>query len=215
MNIDTSSIEFFVQAAIAMIVITSPPDPGKILLFNSRLTSQSTLERNAEALKLALICAGILAGTALIGREFLQLFGINLGAFGVAGGLVVAGMGFEMLYGGNVSRAQGGTDEPEPSEETGLIVPLAIPLIAGPGAITTMITLVSADDTGSAMLAGLIAAGVVGLAVYASFAWLGDLISKLSPSTMSVVLRIGGLLLATIGIQLLLGGIGNFYGITG
>ncbi len=71
MNIDTSSVEFFVQAAIAMVVITGAPDPGKILLFNRRLTGQSRSERNAEALKLALICTGILAGTALIGREFL------------------------------------------------------------------------------------------------------------------------------------------------
>ncbi|MGI9538585.1 MAG: MarC family protein [Miltoncostaeaceae bacterium] len=100
--------------------------------------------------------------------------------------------------------AQGGSAEPDPKESDGLIVPLAIPLIAGPGAITTMITLVSVDDTGTALLAGLIAAGVVGVVVYVSFAWLGGLLARLSGATLSVVLRLGGLLLATIGIQLLL-----------
>ena len=167
--------------------------------------------RNASALRLALICTGILAGTALVGRELLQLLGINLGASGVAGGLVVAGMGFEMLYGGAPSRAQGGPDEPEPSDETGLIEPLAIPLIAGPGAITTMIAITSADDTGSALIAGLVAAGVLGLVIYVAYAWLGEFLARLSPKVLGIALRIGGLLLATIGIQLLLGGgIGNF-----
>ncbi len=154
------------------------------------------------------MCFGILAGAALIGRELIELLGINLGAFGVAGGIVVAGMGFEMLYGGKPSKAQGGAPE-EPDDESGLLVPLAIPLIAGPGAITTMITITSADDTGVALMAGVAAAAAV--LVYVSFAWLGGLISKASDKTLSVALRIGGLLLATIGIQLLMGGIADFY----
>lgn len=215
MQIDTSSVDFFIQAAIAIIVITTPPDPAKILIFNQQLKGDTRSERHALALRLALICAGILAGVALVGREILDLLGINLGAFGVAGGLIVAMMGFEMLGGGKVSRAQGGPDEPEPSDDTGLIVPLAIPLIAGPGAITTMIAIVAADDTGSALVAGLIASGVLGLVVYASYAWLGGAVAKIPPRPLAIAVRIGGLLLATIGVQLLLGGIGNFYGISG
>jgi len=208
--IDTSSVGFFLQAAVAMLVITSPPDPGKILLFNTQLKDDTRAARNADALRLALMCFGILAGAALIGRELIELLGINLGAFGVAGGLVVAGMGFEMLYGGKPTKAQGGEPE-EPDGENGLLVPLAIPLIAGPGAITTMITITSADDTGVALMAGVVAAAAVAVLVYVSFAWLGGLISKASDKTLSVALRIGGLLLATIGIQLLLGGIADFY----
>jgi len=215
MGVDTSSWEFYVQAAVAIIMITSPPDPAKLLLFNAQLKDGTRATRNATALRLALICTGILAGTALIGREILELLGINLGAFGVAGGLVVAGMGFEMLYGGGTPRAQGGPDEPAPAETDGVIVPLAIPLIAGPGAITTMIALVSTDDTGSALLAGVVAAVVLGVVVFVSYAWLGEAINKLSGKTLSIALRIGGLILATIGIQLLLGGIGDFYGLTG
>lgn len=215
MKIDTTSVDFFIQAAIAIIVITLPPDPAKILIFNQQLKEDTPAERHALALRLALICTGILAGVALVGREILDLLGINLGAFGVAGGLIVAGMGFEMLGGGKVSRAQGGPNEPEPDADTGLIVPLAIPLIAGPGATTTMIAIVAADDTGSALLAGLIASGVLGVVVYASYAWLGSAVAKIPPRPLAIAIRIGGLLLATIGIQLLLGGIGNFYGITG
>jgi multiple antibiotic resistance protein len=212
--IDTSSVGFFVQAAIAMLVITAPPDPGKILLFNSQLQEDTKAARNAAALRLAIICFAILAATALIGREFIELLGINLGAFGVAGGLVVAGMGFEMLYGGEPSRAQGETKEAKPAGSDGLLVPLAIPLIAGPGAITTMITVTAADDSGTALIAGVVAAAAVAVAVYMSFAWLGGVIAKASPKVISVALRLGGLLLATIGIQLLLGGIVNYFEIS-
>ena len=212
--IDTSNVGFFVQAAIAMLVITAPPDPGKILLFNNQLREDTPKARNAAALRLAVICFAILAATALIGREFIELLGINLGAFGVAGGIVVAGMGFEMLYGGQTTRAQGGQNTRAPEEGDSLLVPLAIPLIAGPGAITTMITVTAADDSGVALIAGVVAAAVVAVAVYLSFAWLGSVISKASPKTLSVALRLGGLLLATIGIQLLLGGIVNYFEIS-
>jgi multiple antibiotic resistance protein len=213
MQIDTSSIDFFIQAVVGMIIITGAPDPAKILLFNEQLSEDTQAARKAAALRLALICLIILGGAALVGQPLLNLLGINLGAFGVAGGLVVAGMGFEMLYGGATSRAQGGPEEPEPSEGDGLLVPLAMPLIAGPGAITTMISISSADDSLSAVTAGLVAAVAVAVVVYLTFAYLGAALARVSEQTLAVLLRIGGLFLATIGIQLLLGGIGTFYGI--
>ena len=103
---------------------------------------------------MAFVTFCILGVVALIGRELLQLVGINLGAFGVVGGLVVALMGFEMLYGGTSSRTQGTKEvEDETPEEEGLIIPLAIPLMAGPGAMTTVITISAMRDDGTTLLA--------------------------------------------------------------
>lgn len=80
----------------------------------------------------------ILGVAALIGRELLEILGINLGAVRVVGGLVVALMGFEMFYGGTSGRTQGTEEaEEEDPEAEGLNMPLAVPLMAGPGGIRT------------------------------------------------------------------------------
>ena len=92
-----------VQSVIAMLVITSPPDPAKILLFNSIIEEQ-VLNRTKSALKVAVIVFCILGGAALGGDQIAKWMGIDLNAFSVVGGIVVAGMGFEMLYGGGVSK---------------------------------------------------------------------------------------------------------------
>ena len=254
--------QFFVQAAIAMVVITAPPDPAKILLFNSTIERQGR-NRSAAAWLVAGIVFGILAVSALVGRELLELLGINLDAFSVVGGLVIAGMGLEMLYGGAPSRAQGGKERsklaesssaaasgaanpgtastettgaasgptgtaspgaigertaqarvPEPAatdEDEGLIMPLSTPLIAGPGAIVTIITISSIDDGLGTLMAALVAAAVVAVVTFASFRWLGDAISRLSPRATALLMRLGGLLLATIGTQMMLGGLKAFF----
>jgi len=202
---------FLLQAVIAMIVITTPPDPVKILFFNSTI-ERTGMARIRGALTVAVVVFGILAGSALIGRQVLAVLGINLDAFSVVGGLVIAAMGAEMLAGGKPSKAQGESEREEgPEEDDGLIVPLSIPLIAGPGAIVTTITITSVDESGWGIVAALVGAAAVGLVTLASLQWLGGAISKLSPRATALLLRFGGLLLTTIGVQMLLGGLKNFF----
>ncbi|QYZ80009.1 NAAT family transporter [Methanofollis formosanus] len=201
------------QASIALLMITTPPDPVKILFFNTIVANRE--ERRAPAaLKVALIVAVILGGSALVGRQLLGLLGINLGAFGIVGGLVVAGMGFEMLYNGAPSKTQGKEIEEEgPEDEGSLIMPLSIPLIAGPGAITTAITLAYQGNQIDPLIATLIGVGVVAVVIFVSMNYLGGLISKVSERTMELLLRIGGLVLATLGVQILLGGVVRYFGL--
>ena len=202
----------FVQAAIALVVITSPPDPAKVLLFNTTIAEQNR-PRTRSALFVATVVLGILVGAALVGRPILSLLGINLDAFQVVGGIVIAGMGFEMLYGGAPSRAQGRSErEKEPTGEEGLIIPLSTPLIAGPGANVTAITIASMDQAGAGIAAAVVGAVAVALVTFASFEWLGGIIAKMSPRATAIVIRLGGLLLATIGTQMVLGGLKNFFG---
>ena len=207
-----STVEIYVQAAIAIFVIVNPVDPVKIVIFNDVVARQG-LNRRRAAFRVAFVTFVILGVTAVIGRELLELFGINLGAFGVVGGLIVALMGFEMLYGGVSSRAQGSAEARanEHSEENGLIMPLAVPLMAGPGAITTVISISAMRDDGSTLVAAVVGVAVVCVLVFVGFAFLGDLIARLNPSATAMLARVGGMLLATIGTQLLLGGIRNFY----
>lgn len=206
-----SAAELTVQAFIAVFMIVNPVDPVKIVIFNDVVDRQG-LDRRRAAFRVALVTMLILVGAALVGRELLQLLGINLGAFGVVGGLVVALMGFEMIYGGVSSRTQGTKEvEEEDPEDEGLFMPLAVPLMAGPGALTTVITLTSASDDWGVLVAVIIGVVVVSALIFLSFAFLGDVIARASPAATAMLARIGGLLLATIGTQLLLGGIRTFY----
>ena len=206
-----STTEIYIQATVAIFMIVNPIDPVKIIIFND-VVSRKGLNRRAAALKIAVIVFGILTVIALIGRELLQLLGINLGAFGVVGGFIVALMGFEMLYGGVSSKTQGTVEvAAENTDDEGLIMPLAVPLMAGPGAITTVITVSSFKDDGSTLGAAVVGVVVVSVLIFLSFAFLADLIAGLKPATTAMMARIGGMLLATIGTQLTLGGIRTFY----
>jgi multiple antibiotic resistance protein len=201
---------FLIQAVVGLLVITAPPDPAKLLFFNS-IIEQEGKARTAAATQVAFVVFLILGGAALAGAQIAGLMGIDLNAFSVVGGLVVAGMGFEMLYGGAPSKTQGkDTAEAGPDEGSGLVMPLAIPLIAGPGAIVTTVTISTAND-GAGMIPALIAVSVLAVVVFVSFQWLGGLLAKLSPSTTALLMRVGGLLLATIGTQMLLGGLKQFF----
>ena len=201
---------FLAQAIIGLLVITAPPDPVKLMIFNSVIDQQG-IPRRSAAMRVALVVLFVLGGAALGGAQIAALMGIDLNVFSVVGGIVVAGMGFEMLYGGGPSKTQGkDAAEAGPDEASGLVMPLAIPLIAGPGAIVTTVTIATAND-GSGMVAALISVGVLAAAVFISFLWFGSLLAKLSPSTTALMMRIGGLLLATIGTQMLLGGLKKFF----
>jgi len=207
-----TTLEIYIQAIVGLLMITAPFDPVKILFFNTALESEGS-DRRAAAARVALIVLVVLGVSALIGRELLQVFGINLGAFGFIGGLIVASMGFEMLYSGGVSKAQGSDIEARgPDEDSGLVIPLSIPLIAGPGAIATTIAIAARDDTATSMFSALVGVAAVALVTFLSMTYLSDVLSRLKPQTAQFLQRMGGLLLATIGAQLALAGIRNFYG---
>ena len=204
-------MQFLVQSIISMVVITSPMDPPKVLFFNQAITDPPR-KRTWAAVRVAVYVALILGGTAVGGRKVLDVVGINLNAFSVVGGLIIALMGFEMLYGGGTSKAQG-EDQRSSGPEKGdaLFMPLTLPLIAGPGAITTTITIASSRPSSEGVVAALIGAGVVSLIALVAYAWLSAAFTKVRPATMALIARLGGLVLATIGVQMLLGGLDRFF----
>jgi multiple antibiotic resistance protein len=208
-----STLELTVQATIAMILLV---DPFIRAIFFRMITENEPERRREYVGRIMVTIAITLGGAALVGRELLDLIGIDLGAFGLAGGLVLALMGFEMLFGGQPPRAQGGTsahEEPAPkSAEESIVVPYAIPFMAGPGAITTVITIASTGDGWSGPVAALIAVGITVALIPVGHLLLVNKMN-MSPQTMALMTRFGGLFVATIGIQLMLNGIKSFFGI--
>src|SRR3954452_25278940 len=98
-----ADLKYYVQAIITVVLLTDPL--VRPMLFKSMTAHEP--ERRRGYVRTIMIVVGVTLGvSALAGRELLELVGINLHAFSVTGGLVLALMGFEMLLGGEPSRTQ-------------------------------------------------------------------------------------------------------------
>ena len=211
---DPTDVELYVQAVISTLVLVEPITRA---IFFKALTENEP-EKRPRYVRTIMITVGLVLGvSALAGRELLDLIGINLGAFSIAGGLVLALMGFEMLLGGKPSRTQGGEEAREvqhPVSAAGeILVPYAIPFMCGPGAITNVITIASSTSDGSGTVAALIGVAFVVALIPVSHLLLINRIN-ISEAGMGIVTRFGGLFIATIGIQLMLGGIDTYFEIS-
>jgi len=204
-------LNFYLQSIVAVVVITDPLTRG---IFFRQLTAAEPERRVEFVRRITLAVAVTLFGAALFGKELLDLMGIDLGAFGIAGGLIVTLMGFEMLFGGEPSRAQGGKEAREVPEsfDGSVVVPYAIPFVAGPGAITTVITIASSTSGGTGTVAALIAVAVAVILLPIGHLLVAKHLN-LSEQAEQIATKIGGLLIATIGIQLMLGGITRYFGL--
>jgi multiple antibiotic resistance protein len=196
----------FVQVLAAAFASTDPIGAAPIFM---GLTAQMDRRgRIRAAIRATISSFIILAVAVLAGRFILQLFGISVPAFQAAGGLVIVLMGLEMLR-GTPTRVQ--HDDPSDEEKDDpIIVPFSMPLVSGPGAITTMITLAARHDgwTDQLIVLGAVATeSLVLLGILLSAAWLT---SHISASGLKVLLRFLGLILLAIGAQLLLSGIQHF-----
>lgn len=202
----------YVQAFVAVFVITDPV--GKSIFFLLLTKDATPAKRFRSAMTVSATVLVILGGAALVGRLLLDVMGIHLGAFGLTGGLIVALMGLEMLGTGHSTRAQGDRREGPhvpPDDDDSLLVPFAMPLIAGPGAITVVITLASSEDNWQPTWMALVAV-MANVAIMAgSFIFLAGYLSRLSDRVIAIITRFGGLIVATIGVQLALNGIKSFY----
>ncbi len=191
--------------------MTGPFDPVKVIFFN-QVIANPPRNRATAAGQVALYIIILLGGTALFGRELLELLEIDINAFRVVGGLMIGAIGIEMLYGGGGSKTNGESVREEgPGEDDALMIPLTMPLIAGPGAIATTMTIASQGDNGEGVFAALIAVGVVSVAAFVCFALFGEGLSRVKPATMAIATRLGGLLMMTIGSQMFMGAVKAFF----
>jgi len=167
---------------------------------------QTASQRATTARRACFSAACILVAFALGGRQIFNLFGITLDAFRVAGGLILWVVAMDMLHG--VRRTQESPEEISEgsTKEDVALTPLAMPMLAGPGAISTVMVLSGQADSMPNKLA-VYAAVVVTMA----FAWvvlrLGErLVLRLGETGIRVMTRIMGLLLAAIAVQFVITG---------
>lgn len=166
----------------------------------------SAAERRGVALRAVAVAFGLLALFGLAGEQVLAGMGIGLPAFRISGGLLLFLMAVEMLFEKRTQRREKRTDRPDDGPDPS-VFPLATPLIAGPGALATMI-LLTAQHPGD--IPALIAIHLVMVAVLGlTFVMLSaaGLIERLLGRTGIVVLtRLFGILLAALSVQFVLNG---------
>jgi MarC family membrane protein len=173
--------------------------------FLAMTANDSAESRRRMARTACATCAGVMSAFALAGPTIFHLFGITLAAFQIAGGLVLLLSSLDML------RAQKSAMKETPEEfaegmskDDIAITPLAIPLLAGPGAITTSIVLAGRATTPVHKIIFFALISLVALVSYWTLTLAAANAKKLSPTILNIITRLMGLLLAAIGVQFIL-----------
>jgi multiple antibiotic resistance protein len=179
-------------------------------LFLGLTSGMSQSERREVAWRGPLIAFGILVAVGLGGATLLSLLGISLSAFRIAGGLLLLWTAWEMVFDRLGPRLQATADMAVGIDHVKNVAafPLAIPLIAGPGAITAMILL--AGRTGGEVEYGVILFGVAALVmgtIYLSFLSAERISRALGVTGRAVSTRMLGIVLAALAVQFMIDGV--------
>jgi len=195
---------FLISAFVTLYVIIDPI--GLTPMFVALTQGLTARERRAIALRACITGAIILTMFAALGESVLGFVGISMSAFRIAGGILLFLTALDMLFERRAKRREDQADErPDPS-----IFPLAIPLIAGPGAIATVILLANQQD-GFAGLASVIAVMLCVLVVLFLFFLGAGLLERMMGKTgINVITRLLGMLLAALSVQFVLDGLREF-----
>lgn len=204
---------FLITAFVTLFVIIDPI--GMAPLFVALTQGMSTSRRRAIAIRACLTSALLLIVFAAFGEAVLAFVGISMPAFRIAGGLLLFLTALDMLFERRGQRRKGQADAAEEDEgDDPSIFPIAIPLIAGPGSIATVI-LLAGQKPGAEGLAYVIGVMIsVILLVFLMFLVSGLLERALGRVGINVVTRLLGMLLAALSVQFVLDGVRGF-GLTG
>ncbi len=199
----------FINSFIALLVISNPLSALPAVL---KVTSNQTLsEKRRTGIVTAFAVFIILLIATWIGKPLLTILGIKLAAFQLAGGIIIFSMAMSMLTAEESPIKQTEEEQKKIVRESGAIVPLAIPIIAGPGSISTIIIRVNAFPGLFNMfilsLACLLVALVMGLLLY----FASDVERLLGRSRINIINRLGGLILAAIAAQMFAAGVCGFF----
>jgi multiple antibiotic resistance protein len=198
--------EFLISALVTLLVVLDPI--GIAPTFLAVTSGLSARARRAVALRACLIAGAVLIGAALIGDWLLRQLGITLPAFRIAGGLLLFAVAFEMVLG--LRRQRDSKDAEQAVEEHAHHVaafPLAIPLMAGPGAITATLLLAGQAAYRPLWLGTLLAMIVVAMAACLACQLAATRIERMLGLTGNVVLsRLLGVILAALAVQYVIDG---------
>ncbi|WP_171174104.1 MarC family protein [Ruegeria sp. HKCCD8929] len=201
--IDTA---FLITAFTTLVVVIDPPAQTPIFVALTQGMDKQT--RRGVAIRACLTAAGILALFAAFGEAVLGFVGISMPAFRVAGGVLLFLTALDMLFERRTKRRENSAEEEEHPDPS--VFPLGIPLIAGPGAIATMI-LLAGQKPGIEGLAVVIGVMLTVIAmVFLVYLASGAVARILGKTGLNVLTRLLGMLLAALSVQFILDGLKAF-----
>ncbi len=191
--------QFALLAFSSLFSVINPISAAPIFV---ALTADPPRERRRAALRACLAAAAILAVFAAAGGAIFAFFGITVPAFQIAGGLLFTLMSVRAIQNGKKEVPEDEAETADPS-----IVPLGIPVIAGPGAISSVMVLVGQAQDGPRRLA---LGGAIAVNVFLTFLILlaaPAIVARIGTTGQRIVSKIMGLITAVIGIQFVLNGV--------
>jgi len=198
--------ELFVSAFVTFLVVIDPP--GCAPIFAGLTRGATPAHRRAMAVRSVLIATGILLFFALLGEDLLRALGISLSAFRIAGGILLFLIAIDMVFEKRTERRESRAQEVSAREvEDVSVFPMAIPMIAGPGSIASVMLLMARSDglDQSLVVLGALAATLV--LTLAALLAAGPLLRLFGHRMEAMLTRLLGVILAALATQFVIDGI--------
>ncbi|MGH6658932.1 MAG: MarC family protein [Sphingomicrobium sp.] len=210
-------IEFFSSAFVTFLVIIDPP--GAAPIFSILTQGASAAQRRAMAIRSAFVAWIILMVFGLLGRPLLETLGISLASFRIAGGILLFYIAFEMVFDQRKDRKETRAHDLEgntPEVEDVSIFPMGIPMIAGPGAIASVMLWISRADDPLHIAMVLGAMTLVVLLTLAAMLIAGPLMKFVGAKIEAAITRILAVILSALAAQFVIDGLrDSFPGVLG
>jgi multiple antibiotic resistance protein len=200
-------IELFISAFVTFFVVIDPP--GCAPIFASLTSGAGAAQRRAMAVRSVLIASGILLFFGLFGEDLLRALGVGLPAFRIAGGIMLFLIALEMVFEKRQARRENRANEVNatPEIEDISVFPMAIPMIAGPGSIASIMLLMARSEGLPESLVVLGALAAILLLTMIALLTAGPLMRLLGPKLEAMITRILGVILAALAAQFVIDGI--------
>ena len=199
--------ELFISALVTFFVVIDPP--GCAPIFASLTAGAPAAHRRTMAIRSVLVAAGILLFFALLGEKLLGAMGISLDAFRVAGGIMLFMIAVDMVFEKRTERRNTRAEDvkAQPEHEDISVFPMAIPMIAGPGSIASVMLLTAQAQGTAATLTVLGALASILVVTVLSLLAAGPLMKALGYKVEAMITRILGVVLAALAAQFVIDGI--------
>ncbi|MBU2958474.1 MarC family protein [Paracoccus sp. 1_MG-2023] len=194
----------YITAFVTLFVVIDPI--GLTPVFIALTPGQGAEQRRRIGIRALFIAAILLMLFGLAGDAILTGIGISISAFRIAGGLLLFLTALDMLFERRTERREDKADSDDPDHDPS-VFPLAMPLLAGPGALATMILLMGQDPTlGHVVMVNLMMLIVLGICMVL-FILATPLARALGRTGVMVVTRLLGMLLAALSVQFVIDGL--------
>ncbi len=196
----------YIKIFVAMIVIVNPL--GIMPVFVAMTANASEAERKKIARIASVSVLIVLIVSALLGERVLELFGISIASFKVGGAILVMMAALSMMQAMPARDKQTPEEAKEAEDKASIaVVPLAIPLLAGPGAMSTIIIYASEKKSFTHLAVVCLVSIGIALVTWLALRVASKVGARMSKTTINVATRIMGLLLAALAVEIFAGGI--------